>query len=1239
MKKIKTNLTRAVTALLLCFGFNSFAQTEAAAIDNFFTHTFNSDSLDGFDEQATSAAAVTNGCYGLEFKVFMNRAKRQYINKKYNITVAAPSLPFVNDPIVMPAKIAAKGASLPSSGACSNEDFEDATANAGPQAGGVVNGWDIFGGTGADFCVTPFVTGATNNYTVFNGPVGDPFMGAVSASIVTSYFDAISNIQPAGACFIRLNNASSGAKVIRLSKTYTISASNALFQYAYRAVLNDPNHSCCDQPGFKIRVTLTNTATSTSTVLACPQVSTAAGSACGNQPGSPTFSLGTGGYRYNPNWVPSSIDLSANIGNAVTLDVFAIDCSLGGHAGYVYFDAKCSPMTIIGNGNAFPAGTPSINIPTCGAAGATITLPSGLGPYSWQGPFNSVPPPYTVPNFTNQVFQTNVSGQYTVTMNPAGSCVPITKTLNVVITPAPQLVSSIIQPGCTSTLAIASCTAAGSASVNPTILWSPTPLSLNVTSTTATYNTPGTVTITATDGNNCPITNTLIVLPPPPPVTFSVLNTSNSNSITCKNPTVTLVPATSYTYGTLTYTWSSLSLSTTASSVAITQPQTLTVAALDAATNCSATTVFTVPINIIPPTSSASPSLQSITCGPGAIVTFTGTALTPTSGGTFCHFWFSPNGGPMPACIPGTISIYANSTPGTHTFVLENTVNGCTVAKTVTITSSLGFPTYSITSNTNFTVGCAPRNTTTISAVGAVSTPTAGAPMSYTYLPPGFTGTNYATTPIPSTVITIPGTYTLVVRDGNNQCESRSNITILQNTVSPHSLITALSQTQTIFALNCYTPNITALGSSTTANTSVAWVTPSGTQIPQSSISISSTTNPAITNLGTYSLVVTDASNACITIQPFPITQSIRIPTIGVIRSTAPSSITCYGTPVVLNFTAVTSPTGAPVSAIGWVAPSPQLPGTGSSFNAGVAGVYTVTVRDLNNGCLGIGTTTVTENTTPPILNSPNAPPPFILDCGAQSVRVAPIVSNTLAAYTYSWAANDPLNSQGITPSFTIGSPFTNVTRIGEYRVIVTNTINGCQATAEIEVINGTLTAGMVANPTSGYSPLTVSFNNTSSSSGSIAPTASITSNWSFGNGIIQTTTTNITTSTVYQQAGTYLVTLIATKGSCVDSVSQVISVDIGSKLTVPNVFTPNGDGSNDKFFLLTQNLTNIDARIYDRWGNLVFEMISEKGNIEWDGKNQYGRESASGTYFYIIKAKGKDDKEFEEKGTISLYR
>jgi gliding motility-associated-like protein len=1241
MKKLNTILTSAVIALLCCLNFSGTAQNGAKtiAVDNFFNHVFDSDSLSGFDESANSAMAVSNGCYGNEFKMFMNRAKRQFINAKYNVNAPLPSLPYVVGPVTMPTKLA-KSSALPSSGACANEDFEDNAANSGPQIGGVVNGWSFFGGAGANFCNPPVVAGATNNYTVFNGPSTDINMGTTAANITSSYFDAISNTQPAGSCYVRLNDISSGGKVIRMSKTYTITPSNALFQYAYRAVLNNPGHACCDQPGFKITVTITNTVTNTSTVLSCPQVSVAAGTACGTSSTAPTFSAGASGYQYTA-WIPSSIDLSGNLGNAVTLDVYSIDCALGGHPGYVYFDAKCSPMTIVGNGNQFPAGTPSINIPTCGSNGATITLPGGLGPYSWVGGIlNPVPPSYSSPSYTNQVYTTSVSGPYTVVMNPAGSCVPITKTLNVVVTPAPQLFASIIQAGCSSTAAIATCTAAGSASVNPSIIWSPTPFALANSSTQATYLPPGTstvLTVTATDNNNCPISKTLSLLPAPPAVTFSVINTSLSTSITCANPVVTLSVTTSYTYGALSYSWTSNSFTSSATTASITQAQTVQATAWDPLTGCSANTVIVVPINTIAPTSTVNPLTQTISCGPGSIQTFT--SVVSSTNTAYSHCWTSPSGPPA-VCNTSSVSLYSGSFPGTYTVVVTNPANGCINTKTVSLTSSAGFPTFNVTSSSNFSIGCAPsKNTTTLNFVNGQTNPVPGGAITYTILPPAYTGT-YNLGAVTSTVLSTPGIYTVIARDPSNSCETRINVPVIQNTVSPTSVISVSNNPVNTFALSCFTPSIIAVGSSTVPNANLTWITPSATNIPQSTITIAVTSNTATTSIGTYSLKVEDPNNGCISFNPFPITQSIQTPSPSITNVNTPTFVSCFGIPVALKNSSTATPTtvGSP-NAIAWAGPSPQIPaGAQSQYNAYVAGVYTMTVRNTGNGCIASGTIQVFDNVIPPIYPTPIAP--FILDCSLPSVKIGVAPTNSTATFQYTWTAEDPGNQQGITPPTSIGSPFTNVTQPGEYRVVVFNPLNGCTATQTYQVLPGDLTVGFTASPVNGFAPLAVSFVNTSTSSGTIAPTASITSNWNFGNGSpIVTTTVNSSQSAIYNNPGTYTVVLNGKKGSCVGTATQVIVVDIPSKLTVPNVFTPNGDGANDKFKLLTQNLTNIEATIFDRWGNKVFEMTSDKGNIEWDGMNLYGKESANGTYFYVIKANGKDGKDYIEKGTVSLYR
>ena len=144
-----------------------------------------------------------------------------------------------------------------------------------------------------------------------------------------------------------------------------------------------------------------------------------------------------------------------------------------------------------------------------------------------------------------------------------------------------------------------------------------------------------------------------------------------------------------------------------------------------------------------------------------------------------------------------------------------------------------------------------------------------------------------------------------------------------------------------------------------------------------------------------------------------------------------------------------------------------------------------------------------------------------------------------------------------------------------------------------------------------------------------------------FGNGKDLTTkSAGIVAIANYSLPGTYNFKVYVNKGTCLDSVMKKIVVELPSVFEVPNVFTPNGDGVNDFFFLKTASLESIDAYIYDRWGRMVFKTEgATAGNISWDGKNPAGKDAPDGTYFYIIKAKGKDGKEFNQKGNLSLFR
>ncbi len=104
----------------------------------------------------------------------------------------------------------------------------------------------------------------------------------------------------------------------------------------------------------------------------------------------------------------------------------------------------------------------------------------------------------------------------------------------------------------------------------------------------------------------------------------------------------------------------------------------------------------------------------------------------------------------------------------------------------------------------------------------------------------------------------------------------------------------------------------------------------------------------------------------------------------------------------------------------------------------------------------------------------------------------------------------------------------------------------------------------------------------------------------------------------------------------CDTSISNPTS-SLVSSLFVPNVFTPNGDDDNNLFSITKENITRIEGVIYNRWGLKMAEWNTL--DYAWDGKTMSGKEAPDGTYYYIIKAEGVDQKEYLEKGYLTLIR
>jgi gliding motility-associated-like protein len=116
--------------------------------------------------------------------------------------------------------------------------------------------------------------------------------------------------------------------------------------------------------------------------------------------------------------------------------------------------------------------------------------------------------------------------------------------------------------------------------------------------------------------------------------------------------------------------------------------------------------------------------------------------------------------------------------------------------------------------------------------------------------------------------------------------------------------------------------------------------------------------------------------------------------------------------------------------------------------------------------------------------------------------------------------------------------------------------------------------------------------------------------------GPFDTTFNHVLSNDDFGLAGCYEVIAVDARGNKSEP-SNEFCVDNCPVYELPNVFTPNGDGQNDLYtpFLPYRFVNRIEMKIYNRWGNLVFETTDPM--INWDGRDLSGNELNEGVYFY----------------------
>ncbi len=124
-----------------------------------------------------------------------------------------------------------------------------------------------------------------------------------------------------------------------------------------------------------------------------------------------------------------------------------------------------------------------------------------------------------------------------------------------------------------------------------------------------------------------------------------------------------------------------------------------------------------------------------------------------------------------------------------------------------------------------------------------------------------------------------------------------------------------------------------------------------------------------------------------------------------------------------------------------------------------------------------------------------------------------------------------------------------------------------------------------------------------------------------------------------YKNIGQFDYTFIAsTEHGCADTLTGSLFVDDIGDSYVPNVFTPNGDGVNERFCIKGENITASDMTIFNRWGGKVFETTDALAG--WDGIEKHsGRPCSDGTYMYVIKITLGGVRKYSFNGALQLVR
>jgi len=366
------------------------------------------------------------------------------------------------------------------------------------------------------------------------------------------------------------------------------------------------------------------------------------------------------------------------------------------------------------------------------------------------------------------------------------------------------------------------------------------------------------------------------------------------------------------------------------------------------------------------------------------------------------YLWIGPNGAIL---SPNTNESVEVNQGGDYEVVVTNLTNGCSATSSVAVFEDFEEP----------IVVIVPAQILTCDDQEVVLESDTNAPNS-TFQWIGPNGNTISSSSI--TTVSEPGIYTIIITNSNNGCNGIDEVEVLSNQVVTTTInADAITTSEPTVELNA--DDFVANG----PNLTYLWTNQAG-------IPISSTPGIIVIESGTYTCMVTDQENGCVT-------TILNIPVEFVLTLVADAGpdLTLNCTIATVNLFGQGTSSGPGISYV-WTNQVGMTLGNSPSLSVSQAGEYTLTVTDNNTNEQAVDIAIVNEDIVMPNLSISPTP---TLTCFAPTGTLVATSSNVqFSEANFMWSTNsgtiltDP------------NQPSIVVSEAGDYTVVLTNNTNGC---------------------------------------------------------------------------------------------------------------------------------------------------------------------------------------------------